>query len=709
MAKLSGCYRWNDALIPPTLPITFTAPLYINGTLYTEAMIITAEDGTTLIALFDEDEMMYLVYSMESSWIKAVNILEDRPVLAKSDLWQTWDFGEGCAVSDSVYAYVTANATPVVSSDAINVTYEGKLIASLEGGQKATLQCKDKTMNDDVVISVPAVSKDASASLNVAFGTNPPDDTSKLWIKTPKPEAVSYKLDFDFVGNERYNPAICRLPNNVFHSTAAAMGSKIYIFGGGGSAVFTDRVHMYDTETNTVRQLGCTMPYAANGAAAATVGEKIYIFGGRGSSENADTWNRILIFDPATETFENISETLGVTLPEKRYLLAAAAVGKKIYLFGGSYKSTSGNETIRRYIYMFNTEGNSISQLSTNLTETTYGAAAVAVGTNIYIFGGSRASSNYMKTIGRFNTTNYEFKTLAAELPNTVYELTAAAVGTNIYVFGGLQTGGGTNTICRFDTLTETLEVLDETSAKSIYATPCAAIGSKIYVFDGYNGSADHNVNAFVVNIDLPENHVFVELSGSDNMFPLLPNMEIGVKNVYRGNAEGKGELVSAARYKDGLWYDIYTGVAPITFTIDGIPYSAESGMKWLDLITDTRYPTDNLYMDADNGNCVCVRNVGPIYHNDDKVLASDVIVHGAAYTTDNKVTFTIDDIPYTSEKGMTWAQWLESDYNTGSRFIQMESNVWDTQAQTYVCLPNGNPVATAAVITNGAAYILPV
>ena len=556
MANISGCYRWNDSLTLAETGYLFEGRIVANGMIYTEMMIVPAEDGTTMVALFEENGDMALVYFSESGWIGAVSIYDERPIIAESDLWQTWDFGEGQEVSDDFYAYLTANAAQVASAEAVCLSYDGRIIASVDGGQRATLLCGGKSMNSDLLVLVPKKKISASgggAELNVAFGNAAPEDTSKLWIKTAEPESLAVKLNLDFVGNEKMNAAVCRLPNNVFHSTAAAIGRRIYIFGGGGSSVFTDRVHVYDVDTNTARQLDCTMPYAANGAAAVTVGEKIYLFGGRGSSENADTWKSISIFDPATETFE----TLSVELPEKRYLLAAAAVGKRIYLFGGSFKSTSGNETIRRYIYMFNTESNAITQLSANLTETTYGAAAVAVGTKIYVFGGSRSSANYMKTICRFDTENYEIKTLAAELPNTVYELTAAAVGTNIYVFGGLQTSGGTNTICRFDTLTETLEVLDETSAKSIYATPCAAIGSKIYVFDGYNGSADHNVNAFTVNIDLPENHVLIEAGGSGNMMSLFPNLEIGVKNVYLGNADGKGEKIPAAVYKDGAWVEI--------------------------------------------------------------------------------------------------------------------------------------------------------
>jgi hypothetical protein len=154
----------------------------------------------------------------------------------------------------------------------------------------------------------------------------------------------------------------------------------------------------------------------------------------------------------------------------------------------------------------------------------------------------------------------------------------------------------------------------------------------------------------------------------------------------------------------------IYTSRVQIAFTVDGVHYYAEQDMTWADWVNDAEYPIGDIYINADSGvGYMCVRNIGPIYHNGTKVVAGDAIISGAAYTTDNTIAFTIDSISYKADKGMTWSEWIASGYNTGSRYMDKEGEVFDTQAGCYVCLPNGNHVAAAAEITDGAEYILPV
>ena len=50
---------------------------------------------------------------------------------------------------------------------------------------------------------------------------------------------------------------------------------------------------------------------------------------------------------------------------------------------------------------------------------------------------------------------------------------------------------------------------------------------------------------------------MLIEASGAGNTVRLFPGMEIGVKNVYLGNADGKGVRVPAALYRDGAWTEI--------------------------------------------------------------------------------------------------------------------------------------------------------
>ena len=223
MAKISGCYRWNDTLSVVGNSFLLDMAVSVNGTRYVSAMIVAATDADAMVALFDENEEMTIVYVFGAGWIRAVSLQDENPVLAQSDLWQTWDFGEEQEIPDDFYEYLMANASPVASAEAVNLSYGGRIIASVEDGQSATLHCRGKSMNSDLLLLVPR-RKSASgggAEMNVAFGDTAPDDTSKLWIKTAERESLEARLSFDFVGNEQMQAATLSLPalrKNLHHA-----------------------------------------------------------------------------------------------------------------------------------------------------------------------------------------------------------------------------------------------------------------------------------------------------------------------------------------------------------------------------------------------------------------------------------------------------------------------------------------------------------
>ena len=551
MAKISGCYRWNDTLAVSGGAFLLELSLRVNGTRYVSAIIQASTEDETMVALFDESETMAIVYVFGAGWIRAVSLQDENPVLAQSDLWQTWDFGEEQEIPDDFYEYLMANASPVASAEAVNLSYGGRIIASVEDGQSATLHCRGKSMNSDLLLLVPR-RKSASgggAEMNVAFGDTAPDDTSKRWIKTAEPESLEARLSFDFVGNEQMQAATLSLPAHVYSASASAVGKKIYIFGGGTS--YSKAIYVYDTEANRFEKLSVTLPKEATGNASAAVGKMIYIFGGRSESGSLGKSKAIYSFDTETQAVQ----TLTSTLPGDRYNMAAAAVGSKIYLFGGTYYSSGDKHSST--IYMFNAETEAITSLSARLPANTYNACAAAVGSRIYVFGGHNGS-DALNTISVFDTDTQTLETLDVTLPNPVYMFSGAAVGSAIYLFGGHTGIAGLDTIVRFNAETNEVETLGATIPKKNWSTPAASIGSRIYYFDGLSSSAsDHTLNTFVVNIDLPENHMLIETSGAGNTVRLFPNMEIGVKNVYLGNADGKGERVPAALYKDGAWTEI--------------------------------------------------------------------------------------------------------------------------------------------------------
>ena len=394
---------------------------------------------------------------------------------------------------------------------------------------------------------IPAQS--VGTGYNIAYGDTAPEDTTKLWVKTAEPESVEIKLNFDFVGNGELDSGFATFPFKISMSSAAAVGKKIYFFGGNNREDNTalNTVYVFDTVTNTVEASSATLQSAARNIAAAAVGTKIYLFGG------APLTNTIQVFDTVSDTVE----TLSATLQTATCGLSAVAVGTKIYLFGGYGVSGSTNEYLDT-IHIFNTVTNTVETLMTKLPTTLAYSAAAAFGTKIYLFGGNYSISKDTDAIYIFDTETHTVETSSAKLPSALEYLAIASAGTKIYLFGGLDNGIFKDSTCAkiyvFHVETNTVETLSPTLPWLCYSTSAAAVGTDIYI-----GCVNYNnlIYRFPIAIDLPENRLLIEASVSENIFALLPDMEMGVRNVYLGNADGKAQRVAAALCKDGAWVEI--------------------------------------------------------------------------------------------------------------------------------------------------------
>ena len=124
------------------------------------------------------------------------------------------------------------------------------------------------------------------------------------------------------------------------------------------------------------------------------------------------------------------------------------------------------------------------------------------------------SGSNYTSTINVFDTETNSITTLSATLPTAAYYIAAAAVGTKVYLFGGQYFSGNLNTI-----------------------------------------------NALTIFALLATNYVQLQIQMQKNLFNLIvgaaATVEVGVENVYLGNADGYAEKVAAALYIDGVWTEI--------------------------------------------------------------------------------------------------------------------------------------------------------
>ena len=98
------------------------------------------------------------------------------------------------------------------------------------------------------------------APLNIAYGETAPEDTRKLWVKANKPDNVSVDSDLNIIDKIRISNA--HLPIPTIDMGCAAVGTKIYLFGGDGSG-YKDRlntINVFDTTTETISTLSTTLP-----------------------------------------------------------------------------------------------------------------------------------------------------------------------------------------------------------------------------------------------------------------------------------------------------------------------------------------------------------------------------------------------------------------------------------------------------------------
>jgi uncharacterized repeat protein (TIGR01451 family) len=235
------------------------------------------------------------------------------------------------------------------------------------------------------------------------------------------------------------------LPTPRRLAAAAAVGSKIYTFGGCGSPCFEPplhtetteetRVEVFDTTTGTWSRLLPDLPAIVFGAAAAAAGGRIYIFGGY------LTANLVLEYDPTKPASSAWSSKS--PMPTPRFGLAAVTLKdptthqELIYVVGGSGPTGA--------LEVYDPASDSWSERSPMPTPRVFLAAA-ALGGKIYALGGSPDADGRSQTAAvEVYDPGTKLWTPVAPLP-VAEQLSAAAADNDngtLYAFGGFVPGVG--------------------------------------------------------------------------------------------------------------------------------------------------------------------------------------------------------------------------------------------------------------------------
>ena|SRR5690606_3420733 len=184
-------------------------------------------------------------------------------------------------------------------------------------------------------------------------------------------------------------------------------------------------------------------------AAAVTVDGVPYIFGGRNFS-NGYSFNAAKKY--VNGEFIPIAN-LPVGLMEPGYV----AVGRKIYLIGGTTRLVSGYESRKVYIYDVDTDSYSTGA---DCPTASLVGCATAVGTDIYLYGGlvDQNESNNQKIFYKYDTVADQWTVLPYHDSYGYYSTFICSLGNRLFTFGGESSNAGIKdgTLRVYDTFDQT-------------------------------------------------------------------------------------------------------------------------------------------------------------------------------------------------------------------------------------------------------------
>ena len=174
----------------------------------------------------------------------------------------------------------------------------GKVLSQVVVKKPATMLPENIKKDVNIGGVTGTLESGGGGELNIHYGNTAPEDTSKLWIKSEKPSNISFPVVWkpeQIV--EGITDTGTTLPTAANSMGSAAVGTKIYLFGGSGENGRINTIQVFDTTNNTIQTLSTTLPTAASGIRTVAVGTKIYLFGGY-NNNNLNTINQFTVDVP---------------------------------------------------------------------------------------------------------------------------------------------------------------------------------------------------------------------------------------------------------------------------------------------------------------------------------------------------------------------------------------------------------------------------
>ena len=219
-------------------------------------------------------------------------------------------------------------------------------------------------------------------------------------------------------------------------------GTQLTVLGGLDATKLSTTAIVRVSPTTGESQGAGTLAEAVHDSAGVRVGSNVLVIGGGGPSENGSA-------DAQRVTADGHASIVG-KMPQPRSDHVAAAVGGKIYVFGGYDGANIVGDVLTT------TDGTSFTKVGVLPVPVRYPAIAV-LGHAIYLFGGVASTKGTdTAAIQRLDTATGKL-TVIGQLPTTVSHASAVVLAHQVYLLGGyVNSVQLSDQVLRFDPTTDT-------------------------------------------------------------------------------------------------------------------------------------------------------------------------------------------------------------------------------------------------------------
>lgn len=307
-----------------------------------------------------------------------------------------------------------------------------------------------------------------------------------------------------------------------------------------------NNIYRYDVTTGERTTFYSNLVYKYS-VLAFSVGKYMYTFN-HTVDTNSEYVDKFDLETGEKTTLRNVSYPF--TGSNTYYFSSGCISGNKIFLVG-SYVGSINSATVS--VFDVTTEKFTYHGSMPNQAQGTYNAACVAVGSKVYVFGGTtRVSFDPRKSIQTFDVDTQEFTQNNNVLPYMVNQANRCCrIGSYAYIFGNIDTTLYRKKIIRVNLDTLVVDVLESELHADRVSACCGFVGDKFYLLGGSEASS---VETFTQSTVLQQNHLFLQADfGFDNPFPIISDKNTKItaylRQAYIGDSNNIAQPTNAYLY----------------------------------------------------------------------------------------------------------------------------------------------------------------